>query len=82
MLRLRLKTTETDKKEIDKRFRIVAHFHNVMVKEAIRRLNRLKQDADYQNAKKTYKSVVSKQNRTADEKKLFSEAKKAMNDCI
>ena len=82
VLRLRLKTTETDKKEIDKRFRIVAHLHNVMVKEAIRRLNRLKQDSDYQNAKETYKSVISKQNRTADERRQLSEAKKTMKDCI
>ena len=83
VLRLRLLTKQSDETEINRRFHAVSHLHNVMTREAVRRLNRLKQDPDYQKAKAVYGSVIStaEENRTDDEKRIMKDAVEAMNDC-
>lgn len=47
-LTLRLMTTEDDELVLAKRFRIASHIYNVMVKEARKRIHKLKMDKDYQ----------------------------------
>ena len=43
-LTLRLMTTEDDEAILAKRFRIASHIYNVMVKEARKRLHKLRKD--------------------------------------
>ena len=44
-LRLKLKTTEADEYNIERRFRAISYVHNILVRECIRRLNRMKYSA-------------------------------------
>lgn len=47
-LTLRLMTTEEDEHILAKRFRIASHIYNVMVKEARKRIHKLRKDKEYQ----------------------------------
>ncbi len=53
-LTLKLKTNSTQKKELDKRFRIMCRLHNVLVKRAMALLKFLDHDKTYQALKAEY----------------------------
>lgn len=59
-LTLRLMTTKEDEAILAKRFRIASHIYNVMVKEARRRLHKLRRDRDYQEIMKYLKESKGK----------------------
>ena len=61
--RLKLKTTEADEYNIERRFRAISRVHNILVRECIRRLNRLKQDLSYRVAKAEYAQIIQKKDR-------------------
>ena len=56
-LTLKLKTNHSQKKELDKRFRVMCHIHNVLVKRAIKLLSRLDHDQTYQALKAEYRQA-------------------------
>lgn len=68
-LTLRLMTTEDDEAILAKRFRIASHIYNVMVKEARKRLHKLRKDKDYQEIMK-HLSVSKGKYRKGDKTKL------------
>lgn len=61
-LTLRLLPNEDDKAELEKRFRMGVHLYNVCVKEALRRLNKLLKDREFQ-------ALIRKPKKTDDNKK-------------
>ena len=56
-LTLKLKTNHSQKKELDKRFRVMCHIHNVLIKRAIKLLSRLDHDQTYQALKAEYRQA-------------------------
>lgn len=56
---------------LEKRFRIGQHMHNVMVKEAIRRMNKYKNDKRYRTIMKS--CVEEKRKTTKEEKQILKE---------
>lgn len=60
-LTLRLLPNEDDKVELEKRFRMGAHFYNICVKEALKRLNKLLKDREFQ-------ALIRKPKKTDDDK--------------
>ena len=61
-LTLRLLPTEDGKVELEKRFRMGAHLYNICVKEALKRLNNLLKDREFQ-------VLIRKPKKTDDDKK-------------
>lgn len=61
-LTLRLLPNEDDKAELEKRFRMGAHLYNICVKEALKRLNKLLKDREFQ-------ALIRKPKKTDDDKK-------------
>lgn len=62
VLMLPLETTEYDEQVIRKRFGMIGHLHNVMVKQAKKRLVQLKYDKVYADSKAKYGELLKKQN--------------------
>ena len=81
-LRLKLKTTEADEYNIERRFRAASRVHNILVRECIRRLNRLKQDPNYRAAKAEYAQIMQKKDRNADDELRLRELGSIINDCV
>ena len=69
IIQLKLDTTKTDSRILEKRFRIANHIHNVMVKEARRRLSRLYRDSEYKEIISHLKASQGKY-RPGDKQKL------------
>ena len=61
-LTLRLLPNEDNKAELEKRFRMGAHLYNICVKEALKRLNKLLKDREFQ-------ALIRKPKKTDDDKK-------------
>lgn len=53
-LTLKLETNDAQEHELDKRFRVMCHIHNVLVKRSIKLLGRLSHDTSYQALKTNY----------------------------
>lgn len=68
-LTLRLMTTEEDEAILAKRFRIASHIYNVMVKEARKRLHKLRKDKEYKEIMK-HLSVSKGKYRKGDKTRL------------
>lgn len=81
-LRLKLKATEADKYNIECRFRAISHVHNILVRECIRRLNRLKQDLNYRAAKDEYAQIMQKKDRGIDDESKLKILGSVLNECI
>ena len=91
-LMLPLETTKYDDEVIGKRFRMIGHLHNVMLKQAKKRLIRLKHDKAYAAAKTEYgelrKSENSKDSKgkpvklSAEEKSRKKELSQTMTDIV
>ena len=60
-LRLKLITTESDRAELEKRFAAMCKCHNVLVKRAVKLLNRLDHDKEYQKMKTEYVRLLKKE---------------------
>lgn len=71
-LKLRLETSPDDMQELERRFRAIAHVHNVMVKHAKKLLNRIDHDKEYQGWLDAYIQILKK-----DPNKLTPEEKAA-----
>ena len=56
VLTLRLDTNTEDEKVLEKRFRIASHIYNVMVKEARKRIHKLKRDKEFKRIMKNYRT--------------------------
>lgn len=61
-LTLKLLPNKDDKAELKKRFRVGAHLYNICVKEALKRLNKLLKDIEFQ-------TLIKKTKKTDDDKK-------------
>ena len=59
---LKLETTKLDDHTIDRRFHALSHLHNVMVKQAVKRITRLTHDPEYVNALASYRAFSDKGN--------------------
>lgn len=59
-LKLRLKTSAADRHELERRFRAIAHVHNVMVRHARKLLNRISHDREYQGWLDAYIQILKK----------------------
>ena len=79
-VRLLLKTTEYDKQVIDKRFRAIAHIHNVTVKRAKYLLRKLEVDKEYQAYLSEYKEINKKSKLSSTDKRRKTELSKQMNN--
>ena len=60
ILRLPLKTTKYAEQILERRFHMISHLHNVMVRQAKERLIRLKYDREYALAKKRVRRTAEK----------------------
>lgn len=71
ILTLKLNTTQSDRYEIDRRFRALSHVNNVLVSHAIKLLVQLKYDPVYQEALKAYRPLcrLNKKDLTSAQKK-------------
>lgn len=78
-VRLLLKTTEYDKQVIDKRFRAIAHIHNITVKRAKYLLRKLEVDKEYQVCLSEYKEINKKNKLSSTDKKRKAELSKQMS---
>ena len=81
-LRLKLKATEADEYNIERRFRAISRVHNILVRECIRRLNRLKQDLNYHAAKAEYAQIMQKKDRGTDDESRLKILGSVLNECI
>ena len=81
-IQLLLKTTAYDRQVLEKRFHVVSHVHNVMVKHAKKCLVSLNHDSEYLSAKSEYCSLLKKNRLSADEKALKKQLSAAMNTQI
>ena len=71
-LTLRLLPNKDDKAELKKRFRMGAHLYNICVKEALKRLNKLLKDREFQ-------ALIRKTKKTDDDKKKLETLREKYN---
>lgn len=79
---LPLRTTEDDTYELAKRFRVLAHIHNVLVKHAKRLLDQLASNTAYQTMLTEYKALLKKTNRTKENDKRKKQLSKQLSEII
>ena len=79
IVRLLLNTTEYDRRVIDKRFRAIAHIHNVTVKRAKHLLRKLEVDKKYQAYLSEYKEINKKSKLSSTNKKRKTELSKLIS---
>ena len=60
-LQLKLNTTASDRKELEKRFRMMNKCHNVLVKHAINMLHGLERNPEYRTLKERYCTLLRKE---------------------
>ena len=60
-VQLLLKTSKYERHEIDRRFRALAHLHNVCVKHARKCMIRLQHDKRYAELRQLYNELVKKE---------------------
>ena len=75
-LTLKLETNDAQEHELDKRFRVMCHIHNVLVKRSIKLLGRLSHDTSYQALKTNYLHSGK------EEKKALSAQMKSFRESI
>ena len=78
VVRLLLKTTTSDERELEKRFYAISHIHNVLVKHARTLIKRLRHDPDYTIYYREYTDLL-KSAQTSD-KARKKELSRLMND--
>ena len=67
-VQLLLKTSKYERHEIDRRFRALAHLHNVCVKHARKCMIRLQHDKRYAELRQLYNELVKKEKMSKEEK--------------
>lgn len=85
VLRLPLKATEMDRREIGRRFNAVSHIHNVCVKHARKLLRKLEHDPEYCSCLAEYSALLKKKKRTekdAARKKALSKRMNGIRESI
>lgn len=78
VLRLKLKTSEYQEHELEKRFRCIWHIHNVAVKYAQKQLNKMRNDMGYIAVIREYiqcKNVLKKAKNKSEKKELDTKIK-------
>ena len=80
ILKLPLETTKYDEQILAKRFHMISHLHNVMVKQAKKRLLKLKYDKAYNAAKDEYARLLKKPKLSKAESARKKELSKIMSD--
>ncbi len=74
-LTLKLETNDAQAHELDKRFRVMCHIHNVLVKRSVKLIGRLSHDTSYQALKTDYlRSGKEEKKALAAQKKSFRES--------
>ena len=79
-VQLLLKPSKYERYEIDRRFRALAHLHNVCVKHARKCMIRLQHDKRYAELKQLYNELLKKENLSKKEKSQKKEFSKQLND--
>ncbi len=77
-----LKTTKYEEQIIDRRFHMIVHIHNVMVKHAQKCLKKLSVDKEYLAAKEQYCDLLKVGNLSKEDKALKKELSGKMNDIV
>ena len=67
-VQLLLKTSKSERHEIDRRFHALAHLHNVCVKHARKCMIRLQHDKRYAELRQLYNELVKKEKMSKEEK--------------
>ena len=81
-VQLLLKTTEYDRRIMEKRFHAVSHIHNVLVSHAKKCLAGLMHDKEYLSAKAEYCALLKKDELSRDEKSFKKQLSGILNACI
>ena len=79
---LPLRTTKDDTHELAKRYRVLAHIHNVLVKHAKCLLDKLASNTAYQAMLTEYKALLKKADRTKEEDKRKKQLSEQMSEII
>lgn len=80
VLRLPLETTEYEKQILTRRFYMISHLHNVMVKQAKKRMIQLRYDKNYISAKTEYTELLKKHKFSKEDSVRKKELSKIMSD--
>ncbi len=79
-VQLLLKPSKYERYEIDRRFRALAHLHNVCVKHARKCMIRLQHDKRYAELKLSYNELLKKETLSKKEKSQKKELAKQLDD--
>ena len=80
-VQLLLKTSKYERHEIDRRFRALAHLHNVCVKHARKCMIRLQHDKRYAELRQLYNELVKKEKMSKEEKSQKKKLAKQLAAC-
>ena len=80
-VQLLLKTSKYERHEIERRFRALAHLHNVCVKHARKCMIRLRHDKRYAELKQLYNELVKKEKMSKEEKSQKKKLAKQLAAC-